>query len=321
MLYNKLFLLFLLCIIYKLIYPHSKNELYFRSTILSKKRNKKYVIYLVNPTAGLANTLRGMASTIFMSFLYNTSFFLKGWKSVVYYFNFPIELLYNNNIDSNFSYRGFNKSILDILKLNKVSLLLTDIHGFMDVLIKSQFSFKKISILKEVYCVRKIDKRFLNSIIYREIFIPSKEVLYYCNMFNLKRKKKKVLGIHVRTGIFSNNFTEEYFSRKIFLNLYYVKADKLINENNFSFVFTLSDNEKYLNELKFHFKNIIIDIPFKGDIIHSRFSLYNPLINNNAIRIVSEFIILSTCDYIIGTKMSSFSSESCNRLLKSCTSI
>lgn len=329
MIYNiilfMLFVIILYIILYyennKELYYHNNNILYFRAITISKTRYKKRVIYIINPTAGLANTLRGMSSTIYLSFIYNTSFFLGGWKSIVYYFDFPDELISRKYIKSNFSFQKFNKSILSILSLKEVIVKITDIHGFMDFLFYNSNSYHKLRLLKRIYKISKLSKRKINSIIYREIFIPSQNVLYYYNIFDSKRNNKKVLGIHVRSGIFSNNFTESYFSRKIALNIYFDKAQQLIKNNNLSYVFALSDNEKYLCKLKYHFHKYLIEIPFKGDIVHSRFSLYNPVINNNAIRIVSEFIILSNCDFIIGTSRSSFSAESCNRLMKCCNII
>lgn len=321
MIYYTQLIILLIFIIYNFFNYHKKYILYIRSLLLNKVKNKKCLIYLVNSQAGLANTLRGVASTIILSFLFNTSFFLKGWNSVIYYFDYPRELLYYNNMFSNYSFKKFNITILKILEIQTAVIEITDIHGFMDYLIFNRYSYYVKSILTLHYSIKKISKRLLNSIIYKEIFIPSKEVLYYNNIFNIKRRRKKVLGIHIRSGIFSNNYTEQYFSRKIELILYYTKAEEMIQKMNLSYVFTLSDNIKYLTQLKSHFHNVLIDISFKGDIVHSKFYLYNPIKNNNAIRIISEFILLSNCDYIIGTKRSTFSAESCNRLMTLCCAI
>lgn len=293
-------------------------EYHFRNIMIRNNENKfNRIIYLINPTAGLANTLRGMSSTIFLSYFYSSCFFLKGWDSIRYYFDFPIELIHSGNINAPTFYKRFNRNIFNFSNYINFTLVIKDIYGFLKILIKKFNDSEKMKLLKVIYSIKNVNTISLNSIIYKEIFIPSKKIDNYINLFNIKRRKKKVLGIHIRSGIFSNNFTEHYFSQ-IHLNHYCNKSRKIIIDFNISYIFIASDNEYYSNKVKKYFEDKVIDITFKGEILHSRFVLYNPLINNNAIRIVSEFILLSNCDVILGTKMSSYSYESCYRKSKYC---
>lgn len=228
-------------------------------------------------------------------------------------------MLYKS-LKENISYIRFNITILKLLALENIIISLGDVHGFMQYIIYRKEVINKMNILTKLYALSKINKIVCNSIVYNEIFIPSNRVIYYLKRFSHKRNNKKILGIHIRSGIFFNNYTEKYFSR-IYLTSFYNRAKQIIQNNNLSFVFIISDNYNFLNKAKLYFKEIIININFRGDIIHSKFSLYNTKFNYNALRIVAEFIILSTCDYIIGTKRSSFSMEACNRLMKRCTFI
>lgn len=323
--YNFYFYFLLLFINYLLYYYsiHSKvNKYYYlRSTLLKLNKERIKIIYLVNPLAGLANTMRGLSSTIYLSYFCKTSVFLRGWSSILYYFNLPKEFLTVLNSSSFTKYKRFKIDIINDIKQDDKSIILTDIHGFINFLITQYHNSKDMIVLKNEYCIKSINTGILSSIVYKEIFIPSNAINEYLDDFNMKKKKKKVLGIHIRSGKFMNNFTENYFSPITNLNVLYVKSKFIIQKYNLSYIFAISDNEIMLNHVKSHFRNILLNISFKGDIIHSRFSLYNPIINNNAIRIVSEFILLSNCNVILGTKYSSFSSESCNRLLNKCFTI
>lgn len=137
------------------------------------------------------------------------------------------------------------------------------------------------------------------------MFIPSNNIRKYINLFNINKKKKKILGIHIRSEKFNINYTKPP-SIELILNKFYSKSDSLIKQYNITYIFTIADNIIISKKLKSHFQNRIINISFSGDIIHSCYALYNDMINNNAIRIVSEFLILSYCDIILGTKGSSF---------------
>lgn len=277
------------------------------------------IIYLVNPTAGLANTMRGMSSTVYLSFFYNYGFSLKGWDSITYYFYFPYELIISYiNISSYPRLYRFNKTVLKLLDNNNISLILTDIHGFLPILLYKFQNSVRLKLLQKYYSLKEINTGILNSIVYKELFKPSQVINGYIKIFDWKKKGKTVLGIHIRSGIFGNNYTEKYFNNRVNLERYYKKSEIIIAKFNLSYVFPISDNIEYVNEMKMHFGRSLLDIQVEGDIIHSKFSLYNPKINGNAIRIVTEFMLLSSCDVILGTKMSSFSYESCNRLLRTC---
>lgn len=300
------------------IYTSSKiNRMYFRNVLLREYNYNKRILYKINPTAGLANTLRGMASTLFLSYLYDAKFCLKRWNSVIYYFDYPNELICNENYISVTSYKRFNMSVLKDLERENVVITITDIHGYINNLLKNLYFKKKLLIFKKVYNIKTINRNIVNSIIYREIFIPSKYIKKYINIFNKKKRRKKVLGIHIRSEKNKIIYTNPH-SMEVILNKYYKISTLLIKKYNISYVFTISDNIIVSNLLKEHFEKRIINITFNGDIIHSRYALYNEIINNNGIRIVSEFIILSKCNVILGTKGSSFSYESCNIFLGNC---
>lgn len=309
--------LYSLFIIFFTTYKHCKKELYFRKLLLNINNSNRVVIHLINPTAGLANTLRGVASTIILSYLCSSKFYLKKWNSVVFYFDFPRKLLYNLNLNSTVIYKRFNITVIKSLNNNNIILTITEIHGFMNVLINLFSTNIRMILLKKKYNIQHVNKNILNSIVYREIFIPSKYINNYLHIFNQKKMNKRVLGIHVRSEKYTINYTNPISLNNI-LYKFFVLSNKSILQYNISHVFTISDNTIISDELKKYFYKKYISIPFKGDIIHSRYALYNKNINNNAIRIVSEFIILSHCDIIIGTRSSSFSYESCIRLMKKC---
>lgn len=296
--------------------PKTK-EMYFRNVLLENNNKKKRILYMINPTAGLANTLRGMASTIFLSYLYESQFCLKGWNFVIYYFDYPRKLICNNNIISFISYKRFNISVLNVLKRENIVVTITDIHGYISTLLKNLYFNKNLLVFKKFYGIDHISRNIINSIIYREVFIPSKNIRKYINLFILKSRRKKVLGIHIRSERYNIIYTNPH-SIEIILDKFFNKSNTIIQHYNITYVFTISDNIIISNKLKKIFENRIINISFNGDIIHSRYALYNGIINNNAIRIVSEFMILSYCDVIIGTQGSSFSYESCNRFLRNC---
>lgn len=322
MVFKYIILLSLLLLVFILIYFNSNLStcsLYIRLFLIKKSMNKckkmNNIIYLVNKNAGLANTLRGMSSSIYLSYFCKSRFFLKGWNSIIFYFDYPQALLYDKEIRSSYvRYRFFNNIILDKLKAN-CSILLTDIHGFTNYIISKFLNSKEMTVLKNIYSIKKINGIILNNLIYREIFIPSKSIEKYIKIFNKIKNKRKVLGIHIRSGIFKNNFSENYFTKYFKLKEYFSTSLLIIKNNNISYIFSISDNRNNLNEINHYYKKMIININFKGEVMHSKFSLYDENLNSNAIRIVSEFILLSNCDIIIGTKRSSFSAEACRRMV------
>lgn len=249
--------------------------------------------------------------------MYSSSFSLKGWKSIVYYFDFPKILINDSYYTNSVFYKRFNISLFNILKTDYYVVELTDIHGYLELLLKDLYRNEYINIMKDIYSIKELNKKIVVYIIYNEFFIPSNNITFYVNKFLIKKKKMKVLGIHIRSGKFYNNFTEEYFNKTKGIYTYLSKATEIMKKHKIAYVFTISDSHKYLVEMKNHFKGKIIDVHLEGDIVHSKFSLYIQL-NNNAIRIVTEFFILSKCDFIIGTRRSSFSAESCNINMKYC---
>lgn len=308
----------LIYIIFSNILSNRNNEKYFlRELVIKHINNNKRIIYLVNPTAGLGNTLRGISSIIYLSYFYNTSFFIKGWNSIKYYFHFPNELLYGKIDSSIIYYKRFSRDVLNTLNKSNITLAISEIHGFVPFLIRHFYKSKEMSVIKNVYSLSKITRNILNNIIYREFFLPTKIIREYIDVFNIKRNRKKVLGIHIRSGHFYNNFTEKYFSR-VNIYKYYTQSKEIIKQYKISRIFVVSDNDYYANEIKKYFYRRIINITITGNIIHSRFSLYTKDMNYDATRIIVEFVLLSHCDVIIGTKMSSFSYESCNMLLRKC---
>lgn len=317
--YNLYFYLILLFVLINSMKRNKSNICYFRSILIRNNRNKNKIIYLVNQNAGLANTLRGMSSTICLSFFIGSKFYLSGWNSIIFYFNFPNILIHIKKYEvyeiNNFIYfRSFNNSVIKTLKENK-SIVLTDIHGFMNYVTHKYFFSKQMKILKREYYLKTLNSVILNNIIQNEFFSPTKCINKYIQEFYRIKKKKLVLGIHIRSGIFGNNFTENYFSNFVTVKKYFIKSLMVVKNNNISFLFSISDNEKNLKQINEYYKKILINISFSGNIIHSKFALYNSKKNNNAIRIVSEFILLSNCDIIIGTKRSSFSAEACRRII------
>lgn len=310
-------LILIIVFINSIIYVN--NNLYFRNNLIKinmiKKKNMNCVIYSINQNAGLANTLRGMSSSIILSFFCRSKFYLNGWKSITFYFDYPKLLIYKNQESKQFIYfRSFNKSVIYELKQNN-SIIIADIYGFINSVILIFSSTKEMSILKKTYSLQTINYLILNNIIHREIFIPSVAIKKYITVFEKIKENKNVLGIHIRSGNFENNFTENYFSKFIKLKKYFTKSLLIVKKYNISLLFSISDNKNNLKEIEMYYKPILINITFDGEIIHSKYALYNLKINNNAIRIVSEFILLSNCDIIIGTQRSSFSAEACRRLL------
>lgn len=278
---------------------------------------KRIIIYKINPTAGLANTLRGMASTLFLSYIFGSFFYLKGWNSIVYYFNYPKRMIYAIHKNSSLIYTRYNNSLLKELKKESVIVFITDIHGYNNILLDKYKKNKRVVILKKVYNIKCINKSIINSIIYNEFFSPSIYIKKYLDEFKFYSKGQKVLGIHLRSEKYKINYTDKNTIINV-LKKYFMLANNLILIYNITKVFAISDNAIISTELKQQYINDLIDIKFDGSIIHSRYALYKNTINNNAIRIVTEFILLSHCDAIIGTTGSSYSYESCNRLMKRC---
>lgn len=291
------------------------NNYHLRSLLMKLNNKVLSITYLINPSAGLANSLRGISSSILLSYFHSYKYKLKGWNSIIYYFDFPKEWIYFSIDNETIFFSRFNESIFNIQ--NK-SIMITDIYGFSHKLLEKYKKSKELIILKEIYNLKSITSYVITSIIYNEIFIPSYIIKRYIRIFNQKKKGEKVLGIHIRSGKFNNKFNEKYFKNTKNVYNYYLISKKLLKIYNISLIFATSDNKNYSLFLKLRFKDKMINIPFKGEIIHSRFSLYNQYINENAIRIVSEFLILSSCDIILGTKYSSFSYESCKRNMNKC---
>lgn len=317
--YDILIKFILLFVLVNIINNIENDSYYFRSLLLNMNNKLNSIIYLVNQNAGLANTLRGMSSTMWLSFFCRKRFLLKGWNSIIYYFDYPKILIYNKEKENSIIFfKCFNISVLTLLKTN-TSIILTDIHGFINYITQKFIYSKEMNLIKKVYSLKYIDGSILNSIIHKEIFIPSKYIKKFISIFDNIKRNKKVLGIHIRSGKFKNNFTENYFIKYVKLKKYLKKSILVVKNNNISFIFSVSDNINNLKDINSYFKEVLINITFKGNIVHSKFALYNSHINNNAIRIVSEFILLSNCDIIIGTERSSYSAEACRReLLKKC---
>lgn len=292
-----------------------KNNI-IRHYIIQNIKIKKKIIFSVSKRSGMCNNLRGIISTIFLSYLYRINFILNGWSSIIHYFNFPVELIMNDYITVNITFKRFNRNIYSLLEKENIIINIVDIYGYVDILLNNKNKYKEIIQFKKLYNKNKITSKDVHSIIYKEFFSPSNRVLFYLNLFNKNRNKRDVVGIHIRSGLFSH-YRENYF-QNVDINFFYKTAREAMNNYSISYVFPISDNIHFLNAVKYYFKKSIINIQFKGKIIHSKFSLYKNNVNNDSLRIVSEFIILSSCNFIIGTMKSSFSTEACYRQNKRC---
>lgn len=284
------------------------NTKYVKSCLLKNNINTKKVVYKVNPTAGLANTLRGLSSTIFLSYLINSRFILSNWIAINYYFVFPKILVSKIKSNTNIVFRKVNNKLLNIV-LNNKSIVISDIHGSFSILIKQ---FKKHITFRQLiylYSIKSNIELNIKWIIYHEFFSPSNIIQFYVNQFYKYKNTNRILGIHIRSGKFLN-FTEKYFHNdNNTIKLFLFKAIDILKSDDCDFVYIISDNIENIVYLRNKLKSRIINITIPGEIYHSRFTLYKDNISLESIKLVTEFFLLSECDIILGTQRSSFSKE------------
>lgn len=302
-------LIFYIILLNNIEYPTTLlHKNYIINNVLKNSIKPNKIVYIINPTAGLANTLRGSSSIVFLSFLLKVKFILSNWISISYYFKFPIQLIGNKILKLSSIYRKVNNTLISLLLSNE-SIQISDIHGSYPIIIRKFRNYNSFLQLVKEYNIKSNIELNIKSIIYHEFFIPSNRIELYITQFYKYKIQNCVLGIHIRSGKFIN-FKENYFHMSNnTLNNFYLKAKTILTNKNCSYTYIISDNRQNIIYLRNKFLKECIELNIPGKIYHSKFTLYNDRISLESIKLVTEFLLLSECNIILGTKRSSFSKE------------
>lgn len=124
-----------------------------------------------------------------------------------------------------------------------------------------------------------------------------------------------MIGIHLRTGYLSD-FGEK--DRRFFNNRSIIKyinvIDRIIKSNKLSKIYVVSDSTLITKYILSLYKEIALNYSVPGKICHSRYSMHqNNKINDCVIKLISENYILSECNFLIGSRRSTYYGMACTR--------
>lgn len=139
-----MFIIFLcLLIIFIVIANFRRRNNSIKEILINNKNSVRRVIFSIRKFSGMCNNLRGIISSIFLSYLFDCSFILNGWKSITFYFKFPNELINNESVEANISFKRFNENVYLALEKNNSTIRIFDIHGFVGILLNYKKNNKK----------------------------------------------------------------------------------------------------------------------------------------------------------------------------------
>lgn len=278
-----------------------------------KKKNNLLIIYKTFTGCGLGNKIPTIYSSIFFSIVSHSTFYIFGWKDLVKYFKIPLFLLNDNiSIKNIITIRSINHTIKNILNYYR-SITIYKYHGFMDVIYNLYKNADIISSnkLNVIEWTRVIQYVFLK---------PCKEVQQYLFSFLQKKRRKKVIAVHIRTGFLSNLSMSSYWYSPVIYKKYKRIVNELLDKYKDYKLMVLSDSDNLIKDFSKIYSQYLINYTVSGPITNPHYSMHG-MNYTGGIKLLTDNFLISKCDIAVGTHFSTYFSLACSRSTVKCIKI
>lgn len=272
---------------------------------INANRNYTKILFYPFIGCGFANKMPALTSSILLSILSYCSLSIVNWYQLLYYYQLPKFLFIPKyNLSNVKTFNKKNVQVIEDLKRGK-SIRVYIYHSFTSTI----FTFYNLS-TKIKYYLQKNSLKYSNvDMFIQDVFLkPSQIIMNYIKEFNELKNGLFVIGVHIRTGYLTDfKENDKRFFNKNSLSNYVKRIENLLLTKHNSKLYIISDSSIVKRNLSEKFINSILNYSVPGNICHARYSMHeNKGLNQCVVKLIAENLILSECNFIIGSRKSTY---------------